>query len=90
MQESGLELLVKEERPFAGGVIGVPSPLRLFVNHVLTLCSVIPSVSPSGPRTCAPLFMATSASLQIRARSIRWSRVGNWFWNENMSRLCMQ
>ena len=64
-----------------GGEMGVPSPLRLLVNQVLTRCSVMPSVSPSGPRTLAPLFMATSASLQILARSKRWSRVGNWFWN---------
>ena len=60
------------DAPFdGGGVIGVPSPLRLFVNHVLTLCSVMPSVSPSGPRASAPLFIATSASLHIRDSSSR-------------------
>lgn len=67
--------------PFdGGGEMGVPKPLRLFVNHVLTLCSVMPSVSPSGPRASAPLFIATSASLHIRDSSSRWSLVGNWFY----------
>lgn len=49
------------------------------MNQVLTLCSVIPSVSPSGPRTGEPLFMVNSASLQTLANSILCSRVGKWF-----------
>lgn len=40
---------------------GVVRPFLRLVNHVFTLCSVIPSVSPSGPRTIDPLFIATSA-----------------------------
>ena len=64
--------------PFVGeGVLGVVRPFRLLVNHVLILCSVMPSVSPSGPRIIAPLFIASSASLQTRESSSRCSRVGN-------------
>ena len=64
--------------PFVGeGVLGVVRPFRLLVNHVLILCSVMPSVSPSGPRIIAPLFIANSASLQTRESSSRCSRVGN-------------
>lgn len=55
---------------------GVERPFRLLVNHVLTLCSVIPSVSPSGPRTGDPLFIVNSASLHTFANSTLCSRVG--------------
>ena len=65
---------------------GVVRPFLRLVNHVFTLCSVIPSMSPSGPRTIEPLFIAISASLHTRANSTRCSREGNWFcrvgWNQ--------
>lgn len=58
---------------------GIWSPFLLLVNHVFTRCSVMPSVSPSGPRIGEPLFIAISASLHTRANSSRCSRVGKWF-----------
>ena len=54
-------------------------PFLLLVNQVLTLCSVIPSVSPSGPLMGDPLFIVSSASLHNLASSTLCSRVGKWF-----------
>jgi hypothetical protein len=58
---------------------GVERPFLLLVNQVLTLCSVMPSVSPSGPLMGDPLFIVSSASLHNLASSTLCSRVGKWF-----------
>ena len=74
----GLRMSQYYTTPLVGD--GVERPFRLLVNQVLTLCSVMPSVSPSGPLMGEPLFMVSSASLQSLASSTLCSLVGKWFW----------
>lgn len=80
-----MELYNSIDEPLVGD--GEESPFLLFVNHVLTLCSVIPSVSPSGPRIGDPLFIVSSASLQTLANSTLCSRVGKWFYKIHVYRI---